>query len=344
MQHFRSIHYLRGFAALMVVIFHICTTFEQLDPKLARTFWLESGVDIFFIISGFVMIQSTNSQTKNSFRFLLDRAVRIIPIYWILSIFAALTFSRSHSDMLLPSLFFFPVIDPEKGALVSAVIPPAWTLNLEIFFYLIFAALVKLSYRNKVISVLAVFISLMVLQRLMPSMLLGFYTQPLIFEFLLGMLLARYHHFARGWMLPLGVLMLCLTRTPFQFAPAHYLPGAFLVVAGVLALESRLKYSVSLNKLGDASYALYLIHMMVITASYLLFGSFLSTAPEAFFVTTLTLSILTAILVNRTIEQPLVQYLKKLTQRKRMEPAPSPTNMSRKFPLAMDQLKPKHDG
>jgi exopolysaccharide production protein ExoZ len=311
MQHFRSIHYLRGIAAVIVVIFHICATFPSLDPNLAYTFWLQSGVDIFFIISGFVMIMSTRNGIIETRNFIFDRAVRIIPIYWIITLFAAFSVSKIHMDMLVPSMLFMPVHDPKTGALISAIIPPAWTLNLEVFFYLIFAVLLNLSYQKKLICFLAIFVMLMAANIALPSPALGFYANPIIIEFWLGMLLARYHHFGRWWMLPIGIALLSAQPSALSSIMPPFTAGAFLVVAGMVSMEKWMKEYRGLRAIGDASYVLYLVHMMMIIVAYAIFGGLLNAAPALFFLSALALSVVTALLVHRFIEQPLISSIKR---------------------------------
>ena len=310
MQQFRSIHYLRGIAAVMVVVFHICTTFPSLDPGLKNTVWLQSGVDIFFIISGFVMVESTKSKRKDSASFLFDRAIRIIPIYWIVTLCYAVFYSQAHVGMILPSLFFIPVHHPETGALISAVIPPGWTLNLEVFFYVVFAVLIKLSYKIKLLGILLIFTGIMAANSISSSKSFAFYANPIIIEFWLGMLLARYYHLGRWWMLPVGVSLLFLSKTTFGISFPMFAPGAFLVVAGTLSIEKNIRGSSALRLLGDSSYVLYLVHVLMIAVAHAVFGGLLQQAPLFFIFATALLSIATALLVNRFIEKPMIKSLK----------------------------------
>ena len=69
-----SVQYLRAMAALLVVGYHI-NSYQV---------YLMSGVDIFFVISGFIMWQSTRGGTSPR-QFLTNRLIRIVPLYWLVT-------------------------------------------------------------------------------------------------------------------------------------------------------------------------------------------------------------------------------------------------------------------
>jgi exopolysaccharide production protein ExoZ len=309
MQHYRSIHYLRGIAALCIVIFHTCIAVPAIDPDLKRAAWLESGVSIFFVISGFVMMKSTQHGRKTTGQFLADRFIRIMPIYWVITLYIFLCSPSFYGDMLLPSLFLIPV-HFDNGQLQSAIIPPAWTLSLEITFYLLFAFLVRLSDAKKLISTAAIFVAAMALGSLSVSPTVGFYTQPIIIEFWLGMLLGCYHRHGRGWMLPLGIALLYVAHLMTLPLLSARSVGAFILVAGMLSLESRLRENRPLRALGDFSYVLYLSHMFVTTLALPLFGAWVAFSPTTFAFVLIVATIAIAFLIHRYVEIPLVKALK----------------------------------
>lgn len=309
MQHYRSIHYLRGMAALCIVVFHICIAVPAIDPGLKHTVWLESGVNIFFVISGFVMMKSTAHTPKTTGQFLLDRFIRIVPIYWIITLYIFASNPGLHRDMLLPSLFFVPV-HTASGQLQSALIPPAWTLYIEFGFYVIFAFLIGFSQRKKLLYTALIFVAAIIIGKLVSSPTLSFYARPVIIEFWLGMMLACYHHHGRGWMLPLGVVL--LTMAPAIPVPiiSAYTIGAFLTVAGMVSLEEKFRDSTWMHALGDSSYVLYLTHMMTILIGLSLFGRQLQGQPALLFGALLLASIAVGWAVHRAVEKPLVKALK----------------------------------
>jgi exopolysaccharide production protein ExoZ len=103
-----SLHYLRAFAAIAVVAFHRLSGGSHPFPLG------EYGVDIFFVISGFIMVALTVRRDITAKRFLLDRVARIVPLYWlatistfILILFGTTIWQASDNPYLLVNLLFF---------------------------------------------------------------------------------------------------------------------------------------------------------------------------------------------------------------------------------------------
>ena len=149
--HFDSIQTLRGIAALFVLIEHIrflaCGAF---------------GVDIFFCISGFIIMLTTHKHTAY---FLRKRLLRIVPFYYLMTIgtFGLLLlfpsmFEQTQADLsyLIRSLLFLPF--DMGGGTLQPLLRIGWTVNCEIFFYLLFALALRLShkYRGLICSLLLV--------------------------------------------------------------------------------------------------------------------------------------------------------------------------------------------
>jgi len=143
---FDSIQAMRGLAALSVVFDHIIFIKNG-----------AFGVDIFFCISGFIMMYVTHISTEH---FLLKRAVRIIPLYYFMTFvtFAGLLmapglFDKTVADAgyLVKSLLFVP---PVCGGPAQPVVKVGWTLNYEVFFYIIIwaALLISKKYRGLIAS------------------------------------------------------------------------------------------------------------------------------------------------------------------------------------------------
>ena len=124
-----NIQVLRFIAAFSVMMVHL--------PLIGFGIW---GVDIFFVISGFIMMYVTEKNHKN---FFLKRLIRIIPIYWILTfgVFSVailkpdlLNNTTADYEHLLKSLFFIPFNKNETGHFPILFL--GWTLNYEMIFYL----------------------------------------------------------------------------------------------------------------------------------------------------------------------------------------------------------------
>jgi len=134
-----GLQYLRGLAACAVVAYHAA-------DRAQRPFTVgEAGVDLFFVLSGFLMWAITDADSRPG-RFLADRAKRIVPIYWIVTsvmlagalagLFPAVRLSVAH---VVTSYAFLPSVSPSNGQIWPLLVP-GWTLNYEVGFYLLFGA------------------------------------------------------------------------------------------------------------------------------------------------------------------------------------------------------------
>jgi exopolysaccharide production protein ExoZ len=139
---------LRAIAALLVVYAHSIDLVEaHRIPKQIRFYYLENfgacGVDIFFAISGFILstviLRTKPELPHKAFDFIMRRYIRILPIYWIISLYYVGSGVKRHnlalgrlvdSYLLLPSLHY-PMHEP--------FIPLGWTLIFEMFFYYVLA-------------------------------------------------------------------------------------------------------------------------------------------------------------------------------------------------------------
>lgn len=181
---------------------------------------------------------------------------------------------------VLQSLFFVPHISPTGEP--APLIVPGWTLNYEAFFYLMFAATLLAPERLRAWALSAILLGLVALGALLPneSIIWRTYTSPLLLEFLLGVLLG--YAWKRGWtvgvaggllMIGLGVVGFAVTAVlQTDVDPIRLLAWgvpALLIVAGAASIEQsavvpRWRW---LGLLGDASYSIYLVHGLAISAA-----------------------------------------------------------------------------
>jgi exopolysaccharide production protein ExoZ len=281
-----TIQALRALAAVMVVIHHLLTVIKENSSHDRGPQWMggSTGVDIFFVVSGLVMMTSSRSlPPKHAAKtFLLHRFERIAPPYWLLTTFKVLlliavpAISRKGlgSDWhIVASYLFLPAANGNDN---SPVLIAGWTLTFEMLFYLLFAS--ALAFRVHLVSFLAWTICLVAVGGFMihpggPALLTIF--DPIVVEFLYGVLLG---HALSAKRIPQSsvclALLLCGYASLLWLAPyqslwirpfACGLP-ALAVVTGAVGLEGSLGSRIPrwVTELGNSSYSLYLTHGLLI--------------------------------------------------------------------------------
>jgi peptidoglycan/LPS O-acetylase OafA/YrhL len=281
---FVSVQYLRALAALLVVCHHAG---DQVRGSIGLSDIGNAGVDLFFVISGFIMVAITEARPMPAPLFLLRRWLRIWPIYACFTLVTALgillvphafqnsVFTVKH---LVLSLAFVAHGEPGDPMQVSPLMKIGWTLNYEMFFYLLFALCLWFGGRFRVALLGAILVALVVTERLWPaaSPVARFYQDPIVLEFLFGAIVGLVLHGARGRgyeRLPLLLLMalgiaLCLSLPAEWHRAARFGLGAALLLFGAVAYERN--FGMPLLRLphliGDCSYSLYLAHLYPIVA------------------------------------------------------------------------------
>lgn len=316
MKRIDSIQYLRGVAALLVVLQH------STGRAYGDALWFGNiGVDIFFVISGFIMWLVGENDTPLSF--ILKRILRVAPLYWL----ATLLFVFLHPSPIiqtLKSLAFVPYRDA-VGA-ISPLLTPGWTLNYEMFFYAAFAAVLFAPLRFRLAGITGVLAALVVVGRLhvFSQAPLHVYTSPLIMEFLAGIWLcvAWRSGSLPKWLVvavPAGlVLWVALRAIPYveDLRPIAFgIPAAF-IVTGVLA-SNMLRVKL-LKIIGDASYSIYLFHPFVIGVLWRFLPHM---PPAAMVVVMVAVSAIVGVGIFFGLEQPLVNLVHNWRNRV-MDPRP----------------------
>lgn len=339
-----SIQYLRGIAAVMVVVFHTANT-------ASGHTWLPDvllsgagGVDIFFVISGFIMWQSTARSKIAPADFLRKRLARIAPIYWLMTLVMCATpfISGTLARGLVPdightlaSLAFIPwQSSRDEPGIFFPVYTPGWTLNFEMFFYLVFAASLWIGeWRWRFLALITAFGVLVSIGCYAPDKsVTAWVLAPIILEFAGGICIGVWAGTQSALATPVAALMIvagfiamgATAETGFvkMFRVIHWGIPAILIVLGAVELERNRRISSwpLLLLSGDASYSLYVTHLFVIgviAIGWHALHLWTSTAGvAAFFVVTLVASQITAIFVYKYIELPLSEAARKLLTRK----------------------------
>ncbi|SMQ60954.1 Peptidoglycan/LPS O-acetylase OafA/YrhL, contains acyltransferase and SGNH-hydrolase domains [Devosia lucknowensis] len=287
-----AIQSLRAGAAIMVLASHaLLYPYAIADQPLVfgRLGWL--GVILFFVVSGFIMVAVTGQGRFGARGFLQRRILRVVPLYW------AFTLAAAALALLVPSLFRTTVFDGQQLAMSLAFIPfynptshglhplykLGWTLNYEMFFYVVFAMLAVLTARRRVLVLTLAFsgLSLVGLVAHPESAIPAFYTSYMPLAFVAGAWLGLAHIEQRLQALPRSAALVLAAiglaglvegfwfdRGVIEDAAAFlgFLAFATAAVTLFVGFDSKLPSLKPLEQLGDASYSIYLVHIFAVAA------------------------------------------------------------------------------
>jgi peptidoglycan/LPS O-acetylase OafA/YrhL len=339
-----GIQVLRAFAAFMVAVHHVQPDAAVLAQRSGASFapshllpWM-AGVDIFFVVSGFIMVHSSEKLFDNRDGprlFLLRRLARIVPLYWAattlfllvgLALPAALNSGAPSLAQIMSSYLFWPALSTE--GLVQPIYSLGWTLNYEMLFYVLFGLALLLPRALVVPAVTLGLAALVGAERLGGPLPLpfGFWGQPIVLEFAAGMGLALLRR--HGFRLPgeyrwlaagLGAaILLVAARLPAPLSAwttlaFHGSAAALLVMAassgsGQSAPSALVR---GLAEVGDASYALYLIHPFAIRGLREVFLRIAPGWPLLFILVALVAAVVAALVVYHWFERPMTRQLRR---------------------------------
>jgi exopolysaccharide production protein ExoZ len=332
-----TVQYLRGAAALLVVVAHAFSHQIGLENHVVVLAG-QLGVQLFFVISGFIMVYISGTGPFSASTFLVRRAIRIVPLYWLFtglaaalavlapSVFKTTIFTWPH---FLQSLFFIAHEAPERGG-SSPLLSLGWTLNYEAYFYVVFAALAFLAAGTRIAILTIAFSALWISGLLIRSSdpVVEFYLNLSPLGFAVGCWIG-YLALDRK-LVPdrrsaivltvtaLGGLCVALVDQHQNSGTILSFFGQLVFAASLLTLglmwEAGVKRVPALEQLGDASYALYLTHIFVI-------GAIMAVAKRVFdldhplaivaaAIICSILAILAGVATHRIIEKPLLRLLR----------------------------------
>ncbi len=298
---------------------------------------LEAGVDLFFVISGCVMVVSSAqmfARAGSAREFLTRRLVRVVPLYWFATaLFLGTTLlspALVHDGdttlrSVILSLLFIPFFHPDGSN--KPVYKLGWTLNYEMYFYACFSLVTVLPPRKAVAALTVVFALLVTAGFYFPggSAAWGVWTDPLLFEFIIGAWIGlavleniRVPRTVTILLLVAGTALIFSRSLPWIDRSLTYgLPAAMVVAASALAapLSTRFgRYSFvgAAVAFGDASYVLYVIHPFVVRAVRLVwvrFGPTGTAAPWLFIIATSAIAAAVALLAHHWLELPFNRWM-----------------------------------
>ncbi|SON55552.1 O-acetyltransferase OatA [Hartmannibacter diazotrophicus] len=327
-----SIQILRGIAALSVFFYHLNEP-QQWIGRSASSFFDsgQAGVDIFFVISGFVIFTSTERRSYTPYNFIKDRIIRIAPMYYIFTITYLIAkymtntgpFTYQITDFIY-SFLFIPYTNSINGQPVP-ILGVGWTLNYEVMFYAIFSvSLLIKNIETRIIIVSLSFFALIAGRFLLtPTDAFALrVTSPILLEFLAGIVLAYAFNKRRIITAPQGLMAISASLLTFGLAyeslsdlprTLGYGVPAILLVLGFIACEKHLAKPAfaPLRLVGDASYSIYLTHVIVILCA----TSILSRHDSMSFSDKASITIITILIgwaCYRFIEAPLLRAMRSI--------------------------------
>jgi peptidoglycan/LPS O-acetylase OafA/YrhL len=347
-----SLQFSRGLAAILVIIAHAIDSSRNFGSSYIGSFkhfqnFGAIGVDIFFVISGAIMVIITSKGDTHPGKFLIKRCIRILPLYWGVSAFC----------LVLSYWGFWPSVKPAEILQTITVIPffkagynaghilfLGWTLSFEFYFYIVFTFALLIN-RKRPFAILVILLLIPMIAgyfvRGFTDEHLKFFTNPIILEFLAGcccgyLYISRFHisKFIAGLMVIAGIVLMILSifngfgyisEMPYTWDGSLSMQRVIkwgipstLFVTGLVLLEKNKAFSA--NRLfiisGDVSYAAYLSHIfsvMIVTAAWHHAGLRM---PDVFILITVPFCLLVAYAIHRLIEKPVIFYINKIIFRK----------------------------
>ncbi len=323
-----TIQALRGIAAGLIVVMH--GFYESGLPKPAF-FPFHIGVDIFFVISGFIMVYTSRNLfgAKGAWKiFMARRLVRIVPVYWFYttllvvvalimpSVLQTVEFEPVH---VVLSYFFIP--HENLSGSLHPFLDLGWTLNYEMYFYAVFAAMLFLPMRVMLFSLSAFFVLSVIAGFFIPeeNSALYFWTRSIVLEFVggawIGYAFLSGRRISGGAGVTFGFIAVVLLFLDYnidgQRAINLELAAVLLVAAAILPFRmEKLAVQGWLLGLGDASYTIYLAHPFILAALALVLRGFLD--PWAVFGISVPAALIGGYILYFLIEKPLLSVTKRV--------------------------------
>ncbi len=280
-----SVQYLRAFASILVLLHHAAWKGEQYSTNPMGWFHIgTAGVDLFFIISGYIMSYMTYNKNINFVDFIKARIVRIIPLYWTLTTIALIIYlffpGKINSSGGTTEIFssYFLIFTKNKY-----LIQNGWTLSYEFYFYILFSLgfIFSGKYRFLVpVSIIFILIISGRIYNISDDSIYSFFSNPYLLEFAFGMIAFQYlNKFNANNLIALififlsGFSFFILNNFGFiGYRVMYFGIPSLLLFIGIVSLE---KYFIThkenyilkfFEKIGDSSYSLYLVHPFSLAA------------------------------------------------------------------------------
>ncbi|WP_162915191.1 acyltransferase family protein [Desertibaculum subflavum] len=338
--HLQTIQALRAVAALGVLLFHAAEAASHNAGYAPSAFSNAgaAGVDLFFVISGFVMVQAHRDWFGSgplAREFLARRLIRIVPLYWLataliaalLLVAPALFQSRAFDAGHVALSFLF--VQSQAGEDFGVLHGAGWSLCFEMYFYLLFFVCMPFGRRAVFIGLAVIFAFGIAAGPSLGARSTPFETfaDPMLLEFLAGMLLAEALQKGRAlprnlaWPLLLWGLSAIAVAGEIGLVSDRRDPWRVLVwgvpaiaiVWGAISVERPGLVPRWLVALGDASYSLYLLHLLVLPAlgkAWAAAGLTGALPRPVFLACGIGLSVAASLLAFLHVERPMTRRLR----------------------------------
>lgn len=343
-EQFEGMDLLRSIASVMIVVFHAhsIATGNIQDPSksfIHAPLWWYSCIELFFVMSGFLMVHMSYSlygRRGGVKEFVLRRLVRTPPLYYVFTTLIFLVFLLMPSlrdgpvdlQRYISSIFFFPSAHPP-------IIAIGWTLNYEVFFYVITALSILFCYPVGPVIAASLLILLSAIGIVFEGLPAPFslWTDPLLFNFCAGIGVALLYY--RNVSIPPRILsILAVVALVFLVVGSSIWNSiedvprllVFTPAVSVCLMYFTLRSSAYKIPFGEKyiksfalrTYTLYLCHIMVLKVVEKLFFAFFDSDASAYvYVVIGTIaSIISAYVLYPLIEEPLGRALKSALTRR----------------------------
>lgn len=310
-------------AILLVERLHIAIRISQFAGA--------SGVDIFFVISGFVMTISSQKLmgTPGGMKtFLVRRMERVVPLYWMATtlkialVFTAPAIAVNALRGAWPIISSYLFLSSFNDSYRYPIVPAGWTLNYEMMFYLLFAIVIGM--KLKLVPTLASTLGVIGFAAFNahwrgPAIFSSY--EPIVLEFLAGVIISRLMMIGHIPGVKFSILLVFLGFSSLLLTPSGdgsifrvFIWGipAAAIVSGAIGLEKYLKVPGWISEIGDSSYAIYIFHGFILPIVGMAMAHIHWRFVELLTVVLcISMSTIMGIVIHKIVELPMYSYFRR---------------------------------
>ena len=309
----QSLQVLRGLAAWLVVYHHYMQIFHSFNSTSSIGEFFSSrggfGVDLFFVLSGFMMYLAASRPSTDGWSFFIKRLFRVFPTYWFFTVIIiiavalipnAFIYNQYTAYTLIQSLLFIPH-ENVSGLGVYPVLTVGWTLNYEVLFYSILAVCLAVFKRKGIYICCALILLFPIVFYSFDNVTMSVIKNPKMWQFVFGMAIGYIflkYKIIEIQLFKTGLISLIAGGIVLSgivgYGLIHTTISASLIVIGFILINNLFNEKNLLTqfliKLGDYSYSTYLAHILVLGVLFNFFGSNPSPLKEVFVIISLSLT------------------------------------------------------